>query len=124
MCIANEDIQEGWVPKPGHLYVPKEDSVSYIPDAIPFCLMQKDCICHKENKFEEYFFIPRQEDLQEIYNKNKGITTDLVIYAFKEYYETEYNWADDFTMIWLCFVMEKVFNKQWNRKLERWETIK
>lgn len=73
----------------------------------------------------ERFRILRQEDLQNIYKKIKSVAYDGdILYVFNDWVKEEITRRDlSFTEMWLCFVMELCFNKQWNSEKEEWEDV-
>lgn len=79
------------------------------------------------------FRVWRQEELQQIYMKwsdqGHGETFTRLCYYNRHYNGREYQWAfsgrDGSThALWLCFVMEKCFNRRWDMESKKWEMIK
>jgi len=66
------------------------------------------------NKQENPFKIPTQEMIQTITDDLMGVTSDLIVLSLFKYWEEDYAWGDDFSMLWLCFMMNKCFNMEWN----------
>lgn len=78
------------------------------------------------------FKIPRIEDLQEIFQKTygNGIHVSTVENSFhdwfwRSYVEKQKDCSEqyDWNVLWLCFVMEKLFIKRWNSETKSWELI-
>lgn len=71
--------------------------------------------------------IPRQEDLQEIYmeSTNLGVLGTMARFGYYEQYlngtSYQYVFGLEITIAWLCFVMDRLYNKRWNSKTESWE---
>jgi len=75
-----------------------------------------------------YFWIPRQDDLQLIYKELKELSFDCCYKQFKKWDAFRYQQEEfehgrysfnifetgDWNVLWLCFVMETCYNKQWN----------
>jgi hypothetical protein len=124
MCKSATEIQKGWKPKGGNRFI---DAWGHL----------RDCEYDIEKKSGSYLltkqqgiFLPRQEDLQEIYLEpyKGGLHVSTMINTFYHWFWEEYNnkikscleqynWNE----MWLCFVMESLYNKRWNTETKEWE---
>ncbi len=82
------------------------------------------------------FWLPIQEDLQKIYKENKELSFDCCYVQFKRWDAFRYQHEEfthglpyfeifetgDWNILWLCFVMETCYQKQWNTATQTWET--
>lgn len=104
-----------------HVYIKHDDTD---------CCLERLKTPISENLSE--FKIARQEDLQEIFQKahGNGIHVSTIINSFYRWFWDEYNNKQkdcceqyDWNVIWLCFVMDRLYGKRWNSKTESWEVI-
>ena len=145
MCKEAKEIQEEWEPKVGHLFFWEDDikiAESYPTnvdsiDAQMYFDEQDDYIDRgRDSQFKNCLWVPRQEDLIKIAKKyNGGLTDSGILLKFVEKYftikeratirNTTYisfdfrSFGDTYlnlTHLWLMFVMETCFQKQWNGK--------
>ena len=74
--------------------------------------------------------IPRVDDLQKIFQEahNNGIHLSTVVTLFSRWFWEEYNDKQkdcceqyDWNVLWLCFLMEKLFTKRWNSETKEWD---
>lgn len=119
MCREAKEIQAVWVPKIGDKCFDIDDlnglGIELVDEGDVFCNSQKDY-------WEGYIWVPRIEDLQEIhYNNYLGQHVSTTEKSFHRWFWQEYNNKEksclenyDWNELWLCFVMNKCFNKQWN----------
>jgi hypothetical protein len=131
MCKEATEIQERWEPKKG-------DMIYYVKKKLiePVTMADKEL----KNRFGYHykqmgFWLPRQEDLQKIYKEQKELSFDCCYVQFKRWDAFRYQHerfehglpyfeifeTGDWNILWLCFVMETCFNKQWNGTT--WEAI-
>lgn len=116
MCPAAEEIQEQWKPKKGdNIFYGATKSIE--PVTMSNAQLKRISGYHYK---QMGFWIPGQEDLQAIVIKKMGVTLDLVLYSFMEYYSQEYGFKDDLTMIWFHFVMWKCYNKEYDVENKKW----
>lgn len=129
MCREAKELQEDWKPKDGDSiwHNLKVGFVKFVKKHLHFII--GDDIVRPMVK-EEAIWLPSQEDLQEIhYNSFLGQHISTTEKSFHRWFWQEYNNKEkscleqyDWNEIWLCFVMNKVYDKQWNGTT--WETIK
>lgn len=117
MCKEAKEIQELWKPKKGDKALLDSGFIDYIDE-----LWDK----------KGFTWLPRQEDLQEIFQEahGNGIHVSTVVNLFYMWFWDEYNNKQkdcceqyDWNVLWLCFVMERLYGKYWNSKTESWEVI-
>ncbi len=121
MCKEATEIQERWEPKKG-------DMIYYVKKKLiePVTMADKEL----KNRFGYHykqmgFWLPRQEDLQEIYYKEtqfpsfEGLLEDFNL--FIESPDTIIQSHHNFNTIWLEFVMYQIYGKEWNGTT--WEAI-
>jgi|GEM_PF-4388142 len=149
---AYEDLKEHWNPKDGDIfyteYSEKDKEFSkehwkHKKDHNGFYSVLNNVEWmnsgHKDyNKYlkeSKGFWRPRQEDLQKIKMDQYGHTPYRVLTSFNLWYNDygillrKHDGSDfpdsrtDITILWLLFVMEKMFKKQWNPKTKKWELI-
>lgn len=127
MCREAKEIQEGWEPKPADkvVLVRLDDNPYGLKGTYHLDYLDKDAKdwSNEDLHNEGIYWLPLQEDLQTIYDNHVGLTFDLVLMAFQYYYENEYEFESNFSMVWLCFVMETCYGKQWNMETQTWEAI-
>lgn len=120
MCKEAGEIQELWKPKEGD----------------PFECTIGDRVSLKIHDgiydYTHQVWLPRQEDLQEIFQEahGNGIHVSTVVNSFYRWFWDEYNNKQkdcceqyDWNVLWLCFVMDRLYGKIWNSKTESWEVI-
>ena len=136
MCQAAIEIQKKWQPKDGDLFYSfysKEDQqfikknfkgessgfFSYITNLKFLDGSSGSCTKHLKAKC---IWIPRQEDLQNIYFGDEQI---------KHFY---FEWLDDYidlfgcnkesgenlTLLWLVFIMGELYDKFWDKDSKQW----
>lgn len=139
MCREAVEIQEGWEPRDG-------DQVSYWMKnygVIEFTEILHGCggevvdeIGHPIKNCQNVVWLPRQEDLQKIYKEQKELSFDCCYVQFKRWDAFRYQHerfehglpyfeifeTGDWNILWLCFVMETCYHKQWNMETQTWET--
>lgn len=144
MCKEATEIQERWKPTLYDLFgwIGGDGNCHFVK-VTPTVLNN----FRRDEDLDGYFWVPRQEDLQEIYlnsdaqfvyaysnsiNKHKtylGILGDLTNWldyhlrcGVPETKMKNYEFmTTNFEIMWLCFVMETVYNKRWNGST--WEVI-
>jgi len=86
-------------------------------------------------KVDKPFKVPKQDDIQQIYKEIKGLSFDCCYKQFKrwdafryQFEEFEHNFdsfnffiTGSWTVLWLCFLMETVFNQTWDGNT--WQVI-
>jgi hypothetical protein len=139
MCKSATEIQELWEPKIGDR-VTYKGNVAFIDgffgtydDSMEVTLINWEySLPEKLILLNKILWLPRQEDLQKIYNdfvKGNGLALH---HDFNEYVNKTTTIAKqklelsklvemDLTSLWLCFVMEKCFNKFWNAETKSWD---
>lgn len=141
MCREATEIQEEWEPKEGD-YVTywQEFANKRVPSAFEY--LQKDYdgviiddLGHPIENCGNVVWLPRQEDLQKIYKEQKELSFDCCYVQFKRWDAFRYQHerfehglpyfeifeTGDWNILWLCFVMETCFQKEWNGTT--WEAI-
>lgn len=132
MCREATEIQEL---RPKSSYFPPVKDGEVVSD-----IMGNRWVSY-DTSMEQYrvlLWLPRQEDLQQIYQKHKGLSFDCCYLQFKKWNPFHYNqkYTDHYgnikiftifetgswTVLWLCFVMETVYHKVWNGTT--WEPLK
>ena len=132
MCKEAKEIQRGMdgLNKDELNFLWSEGYHVYIKfDDIDCCLKRlKTPISENLSEFK----IPRQEDLQEIFQEahGNGIHVSTVVNSFYRWFWDEYNNKQkdcceqyDWNVLWLCFVMDRLYGKRWNSKTGSWEVI-
>ncbi len=126
MCRVAEEIQLGWEPKSGDLYhyncaINPLRPLVVSPDVHGFRMEWSD------EFFKNCFWVPRQEDLQELFRHKNGNPDEYwILKSFMVWFShlTGYPTACpdrevSITQLWLQYVMETVYQKRWNG--ESWE---
>ena len=81
----------------------------------------------KPEFFNEAIWLPRQEQLQEMFDSSGGSTPYLGL--FVEFTDTIFAkqlqaaWKESPLHLWLAFVMARKFNKQWDDEKEEWREL-
>jgi len=139
MCKAAKEIQELWKPKPGDNIFDdmliKGIIKEFKDDGISLTRWKDGKYCRADN----LYWKPRQEDLQAIYmninskklwSKNvkrrfvKNRADVTIMGSFFEWFcHNDEVLEQSFNHMWLCFVMETCFNKQWDSEKEEWVPI-
>lgn len=127
MCREATEIQEQWKPKSGDMFHFKAVINPFKP-----CMFRSDVnnsiVSYSENNQLDKIWLPRQEDLQEIYMApyKGGLHVSTMVNSFYRWFWDEYNnkvksclEQYDWNEIWLCFVMETCYSKRWTG--ETWE---
>lgn len=152
MCREAKELQEQWKPKPGdRIYNPMPSiHAKYNIDILNHYFKNENgghdiervlinenlsflgySTVQSESDIKTRFkWVPRIEDLQEIhYNAYLGQHVSTTEKSFHRWFWQEYNNKEksclenyDWNELWLCFVMNKVFDKKWNG--QTWEVIK
>lgn len=96
MCREAKELQDNWEPKPGDFV---EETVRHM-----------------------YYWLPRQEDLQNILSKTWLVSEPQVLFKFINWFKDyEYAICRTLNELWLCFYMHMEHSKTWNDGT--WETI-
>jgi hypothetical protein len=125
MCVAAQDIlRPKWVPKHGDRVLTRWNSDE---NKIEIDYYSKDFITKEASVLLHHrtdVWLPRQEDLQQIIiNGFKGedkFYAPTPIMILKDFYKNhipnknDLNDKRNLNELWLCFVMETCYNKQWN----------
>jgi len=139
MCKEAVEIQEEWEPKPA------DKIVLFKLEGNPYGI-KGNCHCDyldmdakewepKQLNEERIYWLPRQEDLQATYKQIKELSFDCCYKQFKKWDAFMYRFVEfehtfsafnmfetgSWNVLWLCFVMEKCYNKTWNGST--WEAI-
>lgn len=82
---------------------------------------------HTETLAGEYW-LPRQDQLQKIYKdvRHKDFTACSISYMLQNVrlFDVKQEEAfDSFEKLWLCFVMDVMSNKKWNKENKKWEIL-
>ena len=98
------------------------------------CINKGDYYCHcgkvevfnllyssNDRMFAKFNFIwlPRQDQLQEMIEKEGKVVNKLITLIHRFYCENETDY-DSFEQLWLAFVMKEKYNKQWNKEKLQW----
>jgi hypothetical protein len=140
MCKSAKEIQDLWIPKPGdRLFNPYpsihhktriEILVDIKGSLVKRIMLNEDCSYLGKIEVDidniiplnkRFTWLPRQEDLQNIVIPKIGITLDLILEMFMRYFNEDYEFDSDLNKIWLCFVMQGIYNKKWKTETETWE---
>lgn len=134
MCKEATEIQEGWEPRPADkvVLVRLDDNPYDLKGSYHLDHLDKDAKdwSNEDLHNEGIYWLPRQEDLQKIYKELKELSFDCCYKQFKrwdafryqqeEFEHGQYSFnifeTGDWNVLWLCFVMETCYNKQWNGK--------
>lgn len=127
MCKSAVEIQEQWEPKEGDC-VGNKSNLDYDFTS------SEDIEDVKNSGMWMYgdYWLPRQEDLQQIYLKpyKGGLHVSTMVNSFYRWFWEEYNnkiksclEQYDWNEIWLCFVMGTLYNKRWNSETKKWELV-
>lgn len=131
MCAAADEIQQRWAHNYGDFFIDNRGKIR--------CWLSRD---HEDKKFKKgfhvtvdrgvillsrYVWLPRQNQLIEM-AQIPGRRYETVTQDFFEWTKRPYETLDDIPAklfrsmekIWLAFVMQQKFNKQWDG--ERWLT--
>ncbi len=134
MCEKAGEIQEEWMPDEGDVFFIKNGHFSngsepcngetwYDRGDIVYC---GDGVYPNKNELAEnnYVWLPRQDQLQEILSCSIGEGMNRLWVYFHEWFckigAVEYS-KSSWERLWLAFVMEKKYGKVWNG--EEWEVI-
>ena len=123
MCKEATEIQDIWKPKIGDLYLMFEpDTLEPLKECINFDILFVYQMMHES----KVWWLPRQEDLQNIIKRFQNIDTELdLLKGICKWSKSPMEWINfldfDLNQLWLVFVMETCYNKQWNG--ESWENI-
>lgn len=128
MCREAEEIRESWEPKSGDLYL---GTWRYRekPKMTPPYEVDNTVIKWDKSRYEFCFWVPRQEDLQQIFRLKNGNPDDYwILKSFLVWFShlTGYPTACpdrevSITQLWLQYVMETVYKKRWNGT--EWEPL-
>ena len=121
MCKSATEIQEGWKINDLDRILFYGDDEQLI-DVVPlFC---------KDRKFykQTSIWLPRQEDLQELAVSLWDYVELGMLLRFNDYVEQKFSDGFKFPIkkidqLWLCFVMEQVYDKRWNTETKKWDVI-
>ena len=120
MCREAKEIQELWEPKEGDnvlspVYVGMDKEGVWHDDWLHDILDMEQAQRPNEIK-KTCYFIPRQEDLQEIVKKveNKVSTEEILedFFLFVDSPDTYFSYTASIAQLWLEHVMETCFGKQ------------
>ena len=129
MCREAVELQELWKPKSGDLYhyhgVINPLRPLMVKTDVHGGVMDWD----RGEFFKNCFWLPRQEDLQELFRHKNGnpdeywiLKSFLVWFSHLTGYPTACPDREvSITQLWLQYVMETVYQKRWNG--ESWEEI-
>jgi len=123
MCEKAEEIQRLWKPKDGdYAWHPNEgdDYMGYweFPTEIAIVKVTES---KSAQWWLHWLWLPRQDELQEIYHGGCLIVAGLLQLIW-EFMRHNIKYVDSFTsmeQLWLAFVMKERWNKVWNG--EKWE---
>lgn len=124
MCRVAEEIQAGWKPKSGDLYhyncaINPLRPLVVSPDVHGFRMEWSD------EFFKNCFWLPRQEDLQQIFRLKNGNPDDYWILKSFLVWFSDLNFCHyrdvSINKLWLRYVMETIYNKRWNGT--EWEVL-
>ena len=132
MCEKAEEIQKGWEPENYDMCINKEKQKIYGSEGyavLYFFNDGMDSTNYNPNKKDEYFWLPTQEQLQEmILNDVKKLLKsyddltegenhlDLVTLFGNWFMVARGRGTKSINELWLEIVMEKKYNKIWNGK--------
>ena len=133
MCEKAEEIQAKWYPQPGDIFADKNysgfsDSLHIYLDNIPtwgkgldrHYIVDMAGIRKPQREFrkDQYIWLPRQDQLQEMVWTHTEGTYNLLatkLFAFLDYWR-EHGVPISFTsmeQLWLCFTMHELYHKEW-----------
>ena len=120
MCKEATEIQEGWEPRPADkvVLVRLDDNPYDLKGSYHLDHLDKDAKdwSNEDLHNEGIYWLPRQEDLQKIVLTKKWHDVDRLLDEFMCGWNMPTGQFNDLTTLWLCFVMETCYNKQWNGK--------
>lgn len=139
MCIEATEIQELWKPKEFDLYLFEDkDTREGFIDCCPAYLgrkwdgdIEEGCKL-REQDIEVYkdlcVWLPRQEDLQQIFKEEKQVSEDITLLLFKRYIADLGSVCTQcegmsITKAWLCCIMEKLYAKDWDSESKTWVSL-
>jgi len=108
MCEKAKKLQEEWVPEYLDQYA---------------CRNTLGAIIHyypKFTKFNSDTWLPRQEDIQKIFQRETGLDLYHTIEAFLTWWLEQPKDYRPLEEYWLTFLYEVIYHKRWNG--EDWET--
>lgn len=124
MCREAHEIQESWEPKSGDLYL---GTWRYRekPKMTPPYEVDNTVIKWDKSRYEFCFWLPRDEDLQEIFRLKNGNPDDYWILKSFLVWFSDLNFCHyrdvSINKLWLRYVMETIYNKRWNGT--EWEEL-
>ena len=126
------EIQEAWKPKDGDVVCDSGGIIGIISRHDDRSIQLTRWKRFERYPLSEVVWLPRIEDLIEIHRNQLKVRGDLKTYLqFASWFDDNV-WdklvedepisvpTHDLTTIWLVFVMETCYQKQWNTNEERW----
>ncbi len=132
MCRGSRRLQEAWIGRG----IKSGDRIAWFTDGKldNIHILKGDVDCFLDLDGDEQIWLPRQEDLQELYESNTerkdrfGGPHDLFVFLNKLFpydhvheFVDFYPLQDFYSILWLLFVHKELWNQSWNFKEERWE---
>jgi len=134
MCQKAEEIQIEWKPKVGDWVIDVWNRerplvICAVRDNPDYFYLSDQFASDKENIYQNHisklYWLPRQDQLQEMLNLKVikyGLLNkiDNILYkVYKDKYISGFAF-DSFEQLWLAFVMYKKYGKIWDNKKEEW----
>lgn len=115
MCEKADEIQKHWKREIGDFYHTQSRGNKYT------CVIKAADDTQSQARYypTQYTWLPRQEQLQNIYVDSYAI--NCIVYQFNEWWEKKGNYnlfLKSMEQLWLAFVMKKIYNKTWDG--EKW----
>jgi len=125
MCKKAKEIQDKWMPQLGDFYWPKRCLM--IPEAVR--VICSDPLRYGFFRREEIVWLPRQDQLQEIFYETTQLDYEAIVdaYDFIEHNLVSPAYVDQFTSLeqyWLAYVMSWKYKKFWDDDIGWWRDIK
>ncbi len=90
--------------------------------------------CKPPFKVKKPFKVPKQEDLQAIYKKKQDCNFEFMLLRFRKFIDKgiwsygeneigELTFILDFNIIWILFVMQTCYGKQWDKEKKMWVSL-
>jgi len=128
MCKEATEIQELWKPRTGDMY-----QFKMFPESVHLMILGPDLEDHFmsyvfDHKLEGCFWLPRQEDIQQIFKEEKQVSEDITLLLFKRYIADLGSVCTQcegmsITKAWLCCIMEKLYAKDWDSESKTWVSL-
>ncbi len=126
MCKGVTEIQKQWTPKEGDLTWNSEEII--LLDNLTPTLLGKEWDELWDDSNPNIWWLPRQEDLQQIFKEEKQVSEDITLLLFKRYIAdlgSVCAQCEGMSIIkaWLCCIMEKLYAKEWDSESKTWVSL-